>query len=117
MVICGDTGFFFSLYGNDANSRRAVKWAAQCRQPVSLSAFNTYALGNALRFAEFRQAIRRGEAALYGAQFEAAMQQGRLVLEMCNLADVLDEGTAPPRTRRDGGRMIDLSHAGGADER
>ena len=42
MVICGDTSFFFSLYGNDANSRRAVKWAAQCRQPVSLSAFNTY---------------------------------------------------------------------------
>ena len=116
MVICGDTSFFFSLYGNDANSRRAVKWAAQCRQPVSLSAYNTYELGNALRFAEFRKAIRRGEAAVYWAQFEAAMQQGRLVLKMCNLADVLDEARrlSASHTLHGGHRGFDILHVASA---
>ena len=116
MVICGDTSFFFSLYGNYANSWRAVRWAAQCRQPVSLSACNTYELGNALRFAEFRQVIRRGEAAVYWAQFEAAIGQGRLVVKMCNLADVLDEARrlSATHTLRGGHRGFDILHVASA---
>ncbi len=93
MVICGDTSFFFSLYGNDGNSPHAVSWITSCEQPITLSPYNPYELGNALRFAEFRKAIKPGESAMYWSQFEAALKRGRLLLLNCNLADVMDEAT------------------------
>ncbi len=67
MVICADTSFLFSLYGNDANTPRAVAWMKTCRTALTLSAMNEYELGNALRFAEFRKGIGPGEAALFWA--------------------------------------------------
>jgi len=112
MVVCGDTSFFFSLYGNDANSKRAVKWAAACRSSLTTSPYNIYELANALRFAEFRKAIRPGEAAMSWAQFEAAVQCGRLLKPVCNLADVLDEATrlSSTHTLAGGHRGFDVLH-------
>jgi len=123
MVICGDTSFFFSLYGNDANSRRAVQWTATNTQQITLSPYNPYELGNALRFAEYRKAIKPGEFAMYWSQFEAAMQRGRLLRRSCNLADVLDEATrlSSTYTLTGGYRSFDVLHVAaalvlGADE-
>lgn len=123
MVICGDTSFFFSLYGNDDHSTLAVKWAVSCQLPITLSPYNPYELGNALRFAEFRKAIKQGEAAMYWAQFEAATQRGRLLKQPCNLADVLDEATrlSSTHTLTGGHRGFDVLHVAaalvlGADE-
>lgn len=38
MVTCADTSFLFSLYGNDADSPRAVAWAATAIRPITLAA-------------------------------------------------------------------------------
>ena len=83
MVICGDTSFLFSLYGNDANSPRAVTWVRTCRSAISLSPFNAYEIGNALRFAEFRKLLTTAETALYWSQFQTATRQGRLRETKC----------------------------------
>lgn len=123
MVTCGDTSFLFSLYGNDINSPKAVAWATAATGPISLSPYNTFELGNALRFAEFRKVIPPGDAALYWSQFEAATNQGRLVVALCNLADVLDVATrlSSARTVVGGHRSFDILHVAcalvlGADE-
>ena len=78
MVICADTSFLFSLYGNDGNTPRALAWMQTCRTALTLSTLNEYELGNALRFAEFRKGIGPGEAALFWAQFEADRQVEKL---------------------------------------
>ena len=116
MVICGDTSFFFSLYWNDGNSSRAVSWTASCKQPNALSPYNPYELGNALRFLEFRKAIKPGEAAMYWSQFEAAKTRGRLLQQTCNLADVLDEATrlSSTHTLTGGHRGFDVLHVAAA---
>lgn len=116
MVICGDTSFFFSLYGNDAHSSRAVNWASTCQFPITLSPYNPYELGNALRFAEYRQTIKPGESAMYWAQFESAIQRGRLIRQVCNLADVMDEATrlSSTHTLTGGHRAFDVLHVAAA---
>jgi len=116
MVICGDTSFFFSLYGNDGNSSRAVIWTATCMLPITLSPYNPYEMGNALRFAEFRKAIKPGESAMYWSQFESATRHGRLLRQPCNLADVLDEATrlSSTHTLTGGHRGFDVLHVAAA---
>lgn len=112
MVICADTSFLFSLYANDAHSRQAVTWVRGCQQPLSISPFNQYELGNALRFAEFRKLIASGMAANYVAQFEAAIAQNRLQMQVCNLAVVLAEAQrlSSTYTLRQGHRSFDILH-------
>jgi predicted nucleic acid-binding protein len=91
MVTCADTSFLFSLYGNDANTPRAIVWMKSQRNALTLTALSEYELGNALRFAEFRKGIAPGEAALFWAQFESDRASGRLQIQVCNLADVVNE--------------------------
>jgi predicted nucleic acid-binding protein len=112
MVICCDTSFLFSLYGSDANSERAVTWTAQCKAPIHLNTLTHYEFGNALRFAEFRRVLPSGEAAKYWGLFEAAIAQGRLVVETCNLADVVDEAKrlSVTYTTMSGHRGFDILH-------
>ena len=89
MVICADTSFLFSLYGNDVHTPRAMAWVEARRTALTLSVLNEYELGNALRFAEFRKSIGPGEAALFWSQFETDRAAGRIVIQICNLADVV----------------------------
>lgn len=112
MVICADTSFLFSLYGNDSNTKRAVKWMMSQRGALTLTPLNEYELGNALRFAEFRKGIARGEAALFLAQFEADRASGRIRIQVCNLADVLDEAKrlSATHTLSGGHRGFDILH-------
>jgi predicted nucleic acid-binding protein len=69
-------------------------------------------LGNALRFAEFREEIAPGEAALFWAQFEADRAGGRLRIQVCNLADVVDEAKrlSATHTLTGGHRGFDILH-------
>ena len=116
MVICCDTSFLFSLYGSDVHSPQAVAWTAQCTAPIRLNTLTHYELGNALRFAEFRRALKTGEATQYEALFEAAVAQGRLVVETCNLADVVDEAKrlSATYTLTGGHRGFDILHIAAA---
>jgi len=116
VVICADTSFLFSLYANDAHSQRAVSWISRCRQPLSITALNEYELGNALRFAEFRKLIGAGTAVKYWAQFQAAIAQRRIHLEICNLAQVISEAErlSATYTLRHGHRTFDIFHVAAA---
>jgi len=112
MVICADTSFLFSLYGNDVNTPRAVAWMKSQRCALTLNTLSEFELGNALRFAEFRKAIAPGEAALFWAQFEADRASGRLQIQISNLADLVDEAKrlSATHTLAGGHRGFDILH-------
>ncbi len=112
MVICADTSFLFSLYGNDAHTPRAVAWVKAQRSALTLTVMGEYELANALRFSEFRKGIAPGEAALFWAQFEADRASGRLLIQVCNLADVVDEAKrlSATYTLTGGHRGFDILH-------
>jgi len=116
MVICCDTSFLFSLYGNDVHSPRALAWVAQCTSAIGLSPLTHFEFGNALRFAEFRGLLNPGASAQYWALFEAALTQGRLLVETCNLADVVDEAKrlSATHTVTGGHRGFDILHVAAA---
>ena len=116
MVILCDTSFLFSLYGNDAQSPRALAWVVQCTNSIALSPLTHYEFGNALRFAEFRRLLKPGAAAKYWALFEAAVSQGRLIVATCNLADVVDEAKrlSAIHTVSGGHRGFDILHVAAA---
>ncbi len=80
MVTYDDTSFLFALYGNDAQSSRALGWLRGQRTPLAISTLNEFELGNALRFAEARKVIAPGEGAVFWAQFEADRASGKLCL-------------------------------------
>lgn len=91
MVVCVDTSFLFSLYGDDANSARAREWISARKCRLVLSAYNEFEFGNALRFAESRAAIAVGDAAKFWSEYEADRNRGRLLVRELNLARVVDE--------------------------
>lgn len=112
MVTCADTSFLFSLYGNDAHTPRAVAWVKSQKRALTLTSLSEFELGNALRFSEFRGGIAPGEAALFWAQFEADRASGRLQIQVCNLADVVDEAKrlSATHTLAGGHRGFDILH-------
>lgn len=116
MVICADTSALFSLYANDAHTARILAWLTSQRQPLVVTSLNEFELCNALRFAEFRGAIDRGDAAAFWAQFEADRAAGRIVRQTCNLATVLDEAMrlSATHTLSGGHRSFDIVHAAAA---
>lgn len=116
MVICADTSFLFSVYGNDGNTSRAVSWLRSQRTALALTSLNEFELGNALRFAEFRKVIGPGESAVFWAQYEADRASGRLMVHACNLADVVDEAKrlSAMHTLSQGHRGFDILHVAAA---
>jgi predicted nucleic acid-binding protein len=116
MVSCADTSFLFSLYGNDVHSPKALAWTKAQHVPVTITSFGEYELANALRFAEFRKGILLGEAALFWADFEADLSVGRIRLEMCNLAEVVDgaKRLSAQYTLKGGHRGFDILHVASA---
>lgn len=112
MVTCADTSFLFSLYGNDAHTPRAVAWMKSQGSALTLSALTEYELGNALRFSEFRKGIAPGDAALFWAEFEADKASSRIQIQVCNLADVVDEAKrlSATYTLTSGHRGFDILH-------
>ncbi len=116
MVTYADTSFLFSLYGNDVNTPKAVAWMKSQKKPLTLNSLGEYELGNALRFAEFRKAIAPGEAALFWAQFETDRASGRLLIQVSNLAEIVDEAKrlSATHTLAGGHRGFDILHVAGA---
>lgn len=116
MVVACDTSFLFSLYGSDVHSPKAVAWSARNTRALYLNSLTHFEFGNALRFSEFRKVIPPGLAAQYWAGFEAAIAQGRLIVAVSNLADVVDEGNrlSSTRTLTGGHRGFDILHVASA---
>ena len=116
-MICADTSFYFSLYGNDANSKHALAWIRDCRQALQVSPYNRFELNNALRFAAFRGVLSPSEAENHLARFSVAIKQGRLIEESINLSEVLDEAgrLSAKYTIERGHRSFDILHVAAAN--
>jgi len=116
MVICCDTSFLFSLYGDDANTPAALKWLAGSDRPLNLSRLNQFELANALRFAEFREAVPPGSSAKYWSDFEADVLQGRLLVSPLSLAALTEEAErlSTAHTLAGGHRSFDILHVAAA---
>ena len=99
MVTCVDTSFLFAIYGNDVHSPRALQWLVSQHVPLAVTSLNEFELANALRFAEWRGAIARGEAGRFWADFEADRAAGRISHPECNFSTVIKAGGSPIFTR------------------
>ncbi len=116
MVVCADTSFLFSLYGNDVHSPRALAWSSRSKSAVFVTELADYELGNALRFAEFSKRLLAGQAGVFWAQYEADRAAGRVRVEVCNLASVVNEAKrlSATHTLTGGHRGFDVLHVAGA---
>ncbi|MEO5714544.1 MAG: type II toxin-antitoxin system VapC family toxin [Luteolibacter sp.] len=116
MVIAADTSFLFSLYGNDSKTPDAVVWSERNSQAIVTTSLNRFELLNALRFAECRQFIGKGDAVLFASQFEVDLNDGRLIAEVCNLAEILSEANriSSAHTLTSGHRGFDILHVAAA---
>lgn len=75
-----------------------------------------FEFGNALRFSEFRKATPPGSASRYWVGFEAAIDQGRVIVATTNFADVVAEAKrlSSIRTLTGGHRGFDILHVASA---
>lgn len=116
MVTGADTSFLFSVYGNDSHTPAALAWMRGNPGPVDISSLNRFELLNALRLTEFRRLLPPGRAAVFAAQFEQDIQQGRLIDTPANLADIMAEASriSAAHTICGGHRAFDILHVAAA---
>jgi len=116
MVTCVDTSFLFALYGNDVHSKRALEWLVSQRTSLVVTSLNEFELANALRFAEWRGAIAKGEAGRFWSDFEGDRAAGRISQPECNLAMVIEEGRrlSARHTLEGEHRAFDILHVAAA---
>ena len=116
MVVCADTSFLFSLYGNDSKSPAALAWTKKNSHPLTISPLNEFELGNAFRCAIFRKVIQPSHLILYWSLFEADQAAGKLSKQPSNLGAVLQVATRLSQTRSESGghRGFDILHVASA---
>ena len=118
MVICCDTSFLFSVYGNDANTPRAHQYLKNVGAPISVSALNGFELANAFRLAEFREVISPGNGERFLGQYRQDLSDGRIIKHPCNLAEILKKAhqLSANHTLRGGHRGFDILQVAAALE-
>ena len=118
MVICCDTSFLFSVYGNDANTSRALTYLKKTQSPLTVSILNGFELANALRLAEFRKLIAPGNAELLLGEYHRDLEDRRIVEYPCNLASLFKHAhrLSEDHTVRKGHRGFDILHVATALE-
>jgi predicted nucleic acid-binding protein len=111
-VNLADTSFLFSLYGNDGRTASAKAWVRRKVQPVTMTALSRYELGNAVRFAAFRQVISQADALSSLAAFETDLQAGYLQLVPCDFSVIIEEARrlSGRYTLTGGHRSFDVLH-------
>jgi predicted nucleic acid-binding protein len=116
MVICVDTSFLFAIYGTDVHTPVALDWLHKQEQALTLSSLNEFELCNALRLAEFRRLLPSGGAEQYWAQFEQDRQNGLMMVQACNLSQVVNlaKNLSQTHTVAKGCRSFDILHVASA---
>jgi predicted nucleic acid-binding protein len=116
VVICTDTSFLFSLYGNDSKTPDSVKWSASNNVAILITALTHFELINVLRFAECRRFIGIGDSDRFAADFHTDLKGGRLIERFCDLADILAEASrlSLAHTLTGGHRGFDILHVAAA---
>jgi predicted nucleic acid-binding protein len=107
-----DTGFLFSLYGNDGHTATAREWVVQNQSVLSVTALGHYELQNALRFAAFRKSISQSDALASLAAVEADLRDGHLELVSCDFTTVVAAAArfSERHSLRGGHRSFDILH-------
>jgi len=115
-TVIADTSFLFSLYGRDAHTPAAQAWVQQFGLPISVTVFNRYELGNALRFGGFRKAISQADVLGSLAAVETDMKNGHLRMVACDLAAIFAEAALLSElyTLNGGHRSFDILHVAAA---
>jgi predicted nucleic acid-binding protein len=118
MVICCDTSFLFSVYGNDANTSQAHGHLKKVHSSIAVSAFNGFELSNALRLAEFRHLIAAGDAERLISQYRQDISDERIIECPCNLAEILKKAhlISVVHTSKGGHRGFDILQVAAALE-
>ena len=116
MVVTADTSFLFSLYGEDANSAKAVNFIKTSDSPISLTMLNIFELENALRFASFKQFYTSEEAAQMQNDIDSATKDGRLIIARISLNQIIETARklSENYTQTGGHRSFDILHVAAA---
>lgn len=115
-MVFADTSFLFSLYGNDANTAKAMEEARSLRVALTTTKLGAFELENAIRFATFRKAYSTEEGLTFLAAFEADLHAGRLLLRASPLDEVVEEARrlSATHTLSGGHRAYDVLLVAGA---
>ena len=111
-MLCADTSFLFSLYGNDAHTGDALALLGHTGQPLLLSLLNEFELSNALRFAESRGLLPAGSAARHLEALAEDNAAGRWRLSEIPLPEIVAEAGRLSATHTVAGahRSFDILH-------
>lgn len=114
--ICCDTSLLFSVYARDAFTSKALAAVKRLGSPLTLSLFNEFEMLNAVRLSAFRGLMTSAQAAMVISDFEADLAGGRLVVEACNLADIVKEAKhlSAAHSISGGHRAFDIFHVAAA---
>ena len=115
-MICADTSFLLSYYGEDVFSERARAHRATATQAIHIHSFNEFELANALRLHVFRKKIAAEQMDEWLASFEADKSAGILVLAAVDANAVLRraEILSAAQTKTGGNRSYDILHIAAA---
>ena len=115
-TVTTDTSFLVSLCGGDAHTAAARTWAAQAKQPITVTTLNRYEFGNAVRFAAFRKVVSQQDALNSLAAFDADLKSGILQPASPDLADIVKEAArlSELHTLSGGHRSFDILHVAAA---
>lgn len=111
-TVTTDTSFLFSLFGGDAHTAIARRWAAQAKLPITVTALNRFEFGNAVRFAVFRKVVSQQDALNSLAAFDVDLKNGILQPASPDLADIVKEAARLSELHTLGGghRSFDILH-------
>ena len=111
-MLCADTSFLFSLYGNDSHTEEALALLEKAGQPLLLSELNNYELGNAFRFAECRGLISKHQASQNLGALALDYKAKRCLPSHIGVAEIVQEAErlSLEYTLQGGHRAFDILH-------
>lgn len=112
MVVCADTSFLFSLYGNDSHSAGARRIAGEIRAPLVVGPLHRLELRNAFRLAVFRKEITLAQCRAVLANIESDLASGVLAEVTPVWSEILDIAESLSSVHADslGTRAMDTIH-------
>jgi predicted nucleic acid-binding protein len=115
-MICCDTSFLVSLYGNDIHTAKATHYLRNLGSALTLSPFNEFELLNAIELRVWLGFSSRGQADRVLAAWRTDLEQAVLYRPTLNLAAVLAEARrlSASFTARGGHRSFDILHIAAA---
>lgn len=91
MIICCDTSFLVSLYGNDVHFSSALEYIKFNQTSLTLTPFNYFEFYSTLHLSEFRKKFSKEDVLFYIDKLEKDLLLNFFREPHCDLEDVLRE--------------------------